>query len=174
MSPGDRDMRWQNILQTFLFVVFFFIGASAVSLSILCDELLQYYEGVEADKTADELIVRLESLNSDYEMLLEQLERDPNLFKRVAVATLGIRPEDTETVYPKVTPEQLDVARKALTEDLNEQSLEPVIPLWLSRCSEPRRRSVLFLAGGFLILISLICFGSAKRGGAGELKLRKP
>lgn len=158
-------MRGQNILRTFLFVLFFFIGASAVSLSILSDELLQYYAGIEADKTSRELTERLESLNTDYEVLLEQLEKDPDLIKRVAAATLGTRSEETNTVYPKVAPEQLDAARKALTEALDEQSAEPVTPRWLVRCSEPRRRSVLFLAGGFLILISFIWFVSFREVG---------
>jgi len=161
-------MRGQNILRMFLFVLFFFIGASAVSLSILSDELLQYYAGIEAEETSEELTVRLKSLNADYEILAEQLENDPNLIKRVAAATLGTRPEATNTVYPKVTPEQLDAARRALTEALNEQSAEPAIPRWLSRCSEPNRRVVLFFVGSFLILISFIWFGSFREVGQGK------
>ncbi len=158
-------MRGQNILRTFLFVLFFLIGASAVSLSILSGELLQYYAGIEAEETSEELTERLESLNTDYEVLLEQFEKDPELIKRVAAATLGTRSEETNTVYPKVAPEQLDAARKALTEALNERSAGPAIPRWLVRCSEPNRRVVLFFAGGFLILISFIWFVSFRQVG---------
>jgi hypothetical protein len=104
-------------------------------------------------------------LNADYAALLEQLEKDPNVIKRIAAATLGTRPDAKDTVYPKVTPEQLDAARKVLTGATKEQPPEPVTPDWIARCSEPRRRTVLFLAGAFLILISFIWFGPAKDRG---------
>jgi len=110
-------MRSQYILRTFLFVVFFSVGAAALSSSILCGDLLQYYHNKQLLKAAEDSLNRLESLNTDYDVLLQQLQKDPNLIKRIAPATLGIEQEGEDTIYPKVTPEQLDAARKALTED---------------------------------------------------------
>lgn len=156
-------MRRQNILRTLLFVVFFSIGAAALSGSILCGDLLRYYHNKQLLKAAEESLRRLESLNTDYEALLQQLEKDPNLVKRIAPATLGTEPEDKETVYPKVTLQQLAAARKALTEDSNQQPIKPVMPDWITRCSEPPQRTILFLAGALLILISFIWFGCTRQ-----------
>lgn len=152
-------MQRQNVLRMLLFAVFFSIGAAALSISSLCDDLLRYYHNKQLLKSAKESLKRLDSLNADYDALLRQLQEDPNLIKRIAHAALGTERKDEDTVYPKVTPEQLDAARKALTEGPNRQFHEPMTPLWLTRCREPRRRMMLFFSGAFLILISFIWFG---------------
>lgn len=152
----------QNIILALLFVVFFSIGAAALGVSILCDDLLRYYTNRQLLKMAETSLKQLESLNNDYDALLKQLEKDPNLVKRIAPAALGIEPADADAIYPEVTAEQLTAAKKALAKDSGRQPAEPVVPDWLTRCSEPRRRIILFLAGSVLILISFICFGSAK------------
>lgn len=156
-------MQGQNIIQAFLFVVFFSIGAAAMSGSILCDDLLQYYHNRQLLKTAGESLNWLESLNTDYDALLQQLREDPNLVKRIAPAALGTEPEDEDTIYPKAIAEQLAVAKKALTESSNHKIAEPVVSGWISRCSKPLRRTILFLAGAFLVLISFVWFGPARQ-----------
>jgi len=156
-------MQSQNILRTLLFVVFFSIGTAAVAVAILCDDLLRYYQGKQLLRLAEESLNQLESLNADYDAILGQLEADPNLFERIAPATLGTEPADANTVYPKATAEQLDAARKVLAEDLEQQPSGAAVPDWLARCSERTKRIILFMAGAFLILISFICFGPAKR-----------
>jgi len=156
-------MQRQNILRTLLFVVFFSIGATAVYVSIISDELIGHYHKKRLLKAKQEDTNRLESLNADYDAVLEQVKKDPNLIKRLGPATLGSEPENKEAVYPKATPEQLDAARKALTEDSDTQPTEPMVPNWLIRCSQPIRRAILFLAGAVLILISFMCFGPAKK-----------
>lgn len=156
-------MREQNILRTLLFVVFFSIGAAVVSGSILCDDLLRYYHNKQLLKKTEESLKQLESLNADYNALLGQLQNDPDFASRIAPATLGTEPKDADTIYPKVTAEQLAAARKALMADSNRQSGEPAIPDWIVRCSKRPQRIALFLAGGFLILISFVWFGPAKQ-----------
>jgi hypothetical protein len=158
-------MRGQNILRKFLFVVFFGIGTAALSGSILCSELLGYYRNKNLLKSAEESLKQLESLNRDYDMLLEQLKADPNALERIAPATLGTEPTDRKAVYPKARAEELAAAREALTGDSKGKVAEPVVPKWVGRCSEPRRRVALFLSGAFLILISFICFGSGEQPG---------
>ncbi len=37
-----------------------------------------------------------------------------------------------------------------------------IMPRWLSRCSEPRRKTMLFICGVVLILTSFVCFRPAK------------
>jgi hypothetical protein len=146
----------------FLFVVFFSIGAAALSASILFADLLRYYNNREMLKAEKELSSRLKSLNADYDALLKQLRNDPNLIDRIANVTLGKDDNDANTIYPKATAEQLAAARKALTEETSTEPTDTTLPQWLTRCREPRRRTMLFFAGAGLILISFICFGSAK------------
>jgi len=153
----------QNVIRAFFFVAFFSIGAAALGMSILCDDLFRYYNNKRLLKEAEDSLKRLQSLNANYDSVLEQVENDPNLFKRIAPVTLGVEPSEANTVYPKATVEQLAAARKALTKDTSHKAAEPTIPDWLSRCSEPRRRITLFLAGAVLILVSFICFGPAKQ-----------
>lgn len=161
-------MRRQDILRMLLFVVFFSVGAAALSGSILCDDLLRYYNSRQLLKSTEESLGQLKSLNADYDALLEQLQKDPSLVKRIAPATLGTEPADAGAIYPKATAEQLAAARKALTEELNQQPAESIMPDWIVRCSEPHRRIILLLAGAFLILISFIWFGPAKQAGQKE------
>ncbi len=156
----------QNFLRTVLFMVFFSIGAAALCAAILTGELLKHYRSRQLLKTAEHNVARLEAVNKDYDALLRQLEQDPNYAKRIAPAVLGTEPgKDGQTVYPKVTPEQLVAARRALKAESSRQEKEPAIPEWLDRCIEPRRRTVLFLAGAFLILISFVCFGIRNNSG---------
>lgn len=156
-------MQGRNVIRTILFVIFFSIGAASLSISILCDDLVQYYRNRQLLRVTQLSVDRLKSLNTDYDILLEQLEKDPNLVKRLAPATLGTKPEDANAVYPRATPEQLVAARKALMEDQKDQSDAAMLPEWLTRCSEPRRRMILFVAGSVLVLISFSCFTPTKQ-----------
>jgi len=166
----DAKLRSENIIRMFLFVVFFSIGAAALSGSILCADLLQYYHNRELLEAEKDLSNQLKSLNADYDALLEQLEKDPSLIKRIAPATLGVEHNDVDTIYPKATAEQLAAARKALTEEMGLNTTDAALPEWLRRCREPRRRTMLFFAGAGLILVSFICFGPAKEKNREETK----
>ena len=155
-------MSGQNILRVLLFIVFFSIGAAALACSILSDDLLRYYQNKQILKESEELLEQLESLNIAYDALLERMENDANLVRRIAPAALGVEPADGNAIYPRAPAEQLAAAREALTEHSAPGVVAPTVPAWLIRCSEPYRRVILFLAGAFLILISFTCFGGAK------------
>jgi len=152
-------MQGRKVIQAVLFFLFFSIGAASLSSSILCDDLIQYYQNKQLLRTAQESLERLESLNTDYDVLLERLEEDPNLvIDRLAPATFGTESEDPNTVYPRARSRQLAAARKALMEESNGQSAEAAMPQWLRRCSEPRNRMLLFISGVVLVLISFVSF----------------
>jgi len=155
-------MQRQNIIRTILFVLFFSGGAATLGGSILCDDLVQYYRNRHLLKAAQQYLDRLKSLNTDYDVLLNQLETDPNLVKRIAPAALGTEPQDANTIYPRATAKQLAAARKALAEAPSRYQTEPTMPRWLTRCSEPRRRIMLFFAGAGLILTSFIYFAPVR------------
>ena len=152
-----------------LFFVLFFIGTASLSSSILCDDLVRYYQNKDLLAKAQESVRRLKSLNAEYDILLKTLEEDPNLIvERLAPATFGPDPNlpDSNTVYPRAKAEQLAAARRALMAEPNESAPGripgQIMPQWLSRSSEPRRRTMLFICGVVLILTSFVCFRPAK------------
>ena len=157
-------MEFKKLIRFFWFVIFFSTGAATLSLSILAADLMRYYQNKHLLRQSQDYRSQLESLNTDYDILLEQLENDPNIYKRIAPATLGTEPADTESISPKVTPEDLHIAREALKFAEGQKTELPHIPRWLERTMDPRRRTVLFLCGGFLVLIAFIWFGPSKQG----------
>jgi hypothetical protein len=148
----------QRIFHLLFFVTFFSTGAVALGVAVLCDDFVQYCRNQHLVKEAEVSVQHLKSLNADYNGLLEQLEKDPDLLKRIAPATLGTEPADSNAIYPKARAEVLAVARKALVEQAGPEQTDASIPQWLQRCSEPVKRIALFIAGAGLILISLVCF----------------
>lgn len=155
-------MQGRKFIQAVLFFLFFSIGAASLSSSILCDDLIRYYQNKQLLKTAQGSLSRLESLNTDYDVLLKRLEEDPNLIvERLAPVTLGTGTQDPNTVYPRVTSQQLAAARKALMEESSRETAEVTMPQWLRRCSKSRNRILLFISGVVLVLISFVCFRPA-------------
>ena len=139
---------------------FFAVGTAALSVSILSDKLVGHYKGKQILDEMQLSVSRLESLNEDYDALLERLQSNPDTFKLIVPATLGSEPNDANSVYPSATPQSLAATKKALMKDL--QQHEDCLPVWLSRCSTARYRKALFLSGTALILLSFVCFNYAK------------
>jgi hypothetical protein len=148
----------QKIVHFLLFVIFFSVGAGALGLAALCDDLIVYWRNERLVKEAHLSLDRLRSLNEEYDALLTELQNDPALLRRLAPATLGTLPEDPNAVYPKARAQELALARRALMDRAEQESGEAALPKWLQRCSEPRHRIALFLAGAGLVLISLVFF----------------
>ena len=148
----------QGIFHLFFFVVFFSIGAVALGAAVLCDDFVQYCRDKHLVKEAELSVQRLKSLNADYDGLLEQIENNPDLLKRIAPVTLGTEPDDPNAIYPKARARELAVARKALVKQTDQEQTDAPVPAWLQRCSEPTKRIILFIAGAGLVLISLVCF----------------
>jgi len=153
-------MQRHSILRFLVFVVFFSSGAAALGGAVLCDDLIRYCRNREVLREAESAIRRLESLNAEYDVLLEQLENNPELLRRIAPVTLGTEPNDPNTAYPKARARELALARKAVIDHVGEEPAEAAIPIWLQRCSDPPKRIVLFISGASLILISMVCFTS--------------
>jgi len=151
-------MQRQGILHLLFFVVFFSIGAVALGGAVLCDDLIQYCRNKSLLQEAQSSLKQLESLNAEYDALLQELEKDPDLLERIVHVTLGTEPNDPNTIYPKARAGELAIARKALVAEAEQEPDAPAIPLWLQRCSDPPKRIALFIAGASLVLISLVCF----------------
>ena len=166
-------MQGRKVIQAVFFFFFFSIGAAALSSSVLSNDLVQYYQNKQLLRAAQESLERLKSLNSDYDILLERLKEDPNLVvERLAPVTLGTGPVDANTVYPRARSRQLAAARKALMEEPNGQSAEPMMPEWLNRSRKPSSRIMLFASGVVLILTSFVCFRPTKQTSEKEMRER--
>ncbi len=151
-----------RVLKTCLFMLFFAVGAGALSLSALVTDLQDYYYSRDLLAQSQEKLARIEQLNRDYDAILEQLDRDPNQLKRLATATLGIDVNEPNSVNPQMTAEGLEAARQALIEDDANAMETKAMPPWLERISNKGNRIVLFVSGAFLILIAFTCFRPAK------------
>jgi hypothetical protein len=152
-------------IRAVVFVVFFGIGAAVLSATVLCDDFLEYFHNRSLLKQAEGRLNKFETLNADYDELLGQLEGDPCQFARLAPATLGIEPNEPNTVYPRATVDKLAAARRALSEEPEEPTSNEAIPRWLGLCCQWPRRHILFFCGAALVLISFVFFGSAIRPG---------
>ena len=152
-----------NICRTFLFVVFFSIGGAALSCSILINDLVRYYHNKQLLDYSKHSLEQTKNLNAEYDALFENLQQDPNLINRIAPASLGIEPQDANSIHPKVTAEKLDTARKALADNSSNSASESTLPKWLIRCNEPRYRYALFFAGAGLILLAFIFFTTSQK-----------
>jgi len=151
-----------NIVRKLLFAFFFLAGAAAVCAGILLDDLIDVYSTRHQLKTERELTERLKALSDDYDALLAQFENDPNFYKRLVPVTFGHEGDPNE-INPEVTAEQLAQAEEVLAEETPELSAEPKLPKWIERCRDKRYRAALFLAGGFLVLLSFIFFGPVSK-----------
>ena len=152
-------MQKQNTIRTLLFIAFFIIGASALVVSILCNDLIKAYHRKYQLTAEQEFAEKLKSLDIDYEILIEQIEKDPNYFKRITSAATGVEANEPNTAYPKASPELIEATKNILAEDRQLGVGEKIMPIWLERISEPKKRVVLFLAGSILVVICFISFG---------------
>ena len=154
-----------------MFILFFGAGAASMSSSILCEDLAQYYRNKQLLHQSREYLNQLQSLNTEYDVLLEKWEQDPNfVVRRIARATFGpegvSEPQDPNTVYPRATAELLAAARKVLSDETKPsaaEQAEPAMPRWLVRCRRRPNRITLFICGGVLILTSFVCFRPEKQ-----------
>jgi hypothetical protein len=152
----------RSFVRLLLFAVFFSVGTASLATSVLCEDLLRYYNYKQLLTQAEQNLDKLKSLNKEYDTLLNNIQNDPNLLDRAAMAVLGQRPAEPNAVYPKASPEQLAAVKQALAE-INESRLsKPAEPKWLKRIAEPSKRLTLFISGAALVLISFVCFGPAK------------
>lgn len=151
-------MQRQGIFHLLFFLVFFSVGAAALGGAVLSDDFVQYCRNKSLLAEAQASIKQLESLNSEYDALLDELEKNPDLLQRIVPVTLGTEPNDPNTVYPKARAGELAIAHKTLVAEVGQEPPALDIPIWLQRCSDPPKRIGLFIAGASLVLISLVCF----------------
>jgi hypothetical protein len=149
----------QKTIRLVGFITLFGVGIGALAISILCDDLTVYYKNKQDLILAEHELDSLRLLISTHDSLLSQLDKDPNMIKRIAPVVLGTGEEDPNVVYPGADVDEYITAKLALREHSNTEPEIPPMPTWLTRCRDPRRRAGLFFSGAILVLISFTCFG---------------
>ena len=163
-QPNTWSM--QKLIRLLAFFVLFGIGMAALAISILCDDLTVYFQNKQDLARAEKELEDIRQLVSTHDSLLHQLDRDPNMLKRIAPAVIGTGEEDPNVVYPDVGIEEYIAAKIALREHNQAEFHIPEMPEWLTRCRNPRQRMGLFFSGSVLILVSFTCFGLAHSHGS--------
>lgn len=150
----------QSLIRFIAFLITFGVGAGALTLSVLCDDLARFLTNKQVLTQEQDKLAALKNKVEVYDALLKNLKQDPDLVQRIAPAVLGIEIEDPNTAYPLTGVYELAVAKEVLKDNENIASL--AMPAWFVRSCEERRRTALFLAGGVLVLIAFACFGLVK------------
>jgi hypothetical protein len=154
--------RTQAFIRYIFFCIFFAVGIAAIFLSIKADEIYNLYESSSLLTQTGAANQRLEDLNTEYDLQLQTIEKDPNIISRLKAIELGEQPHREETVFPDAPDEIIAIAKEALKNNDNLKPSEIAIPQWASRITEPRIRKGLFFAGAALVLLSFVCFGTLK------------
>jgi hypothetical protein len=155
-------MQNEQTIRVVVFIVFFSIGATVLTATLLCDDLLTlfYLRGLETH--SQENLNKIRTLITDYDTVLSQIEGNPKEIARLAPATLGIEVNEPNTVYPRAAADKLTIARRALAQEPNRTEITQGVPPWLCLSCQWPRRHILFISGATLVLISFMFFGPVK------------
>ena len=151
-----------SVIRYFLFCVFFSVGAGAIALSIVADEVGIYYNNRLEHERLIAQNERIKGLISDYEAQIRYIENEPNRLSVLERLTFGNGGGEDSVSYPKASLKELTAASKSIAKEI-EGSGEGEIPMWVQRCSVAKNRRVLFFAGAGLVLITFIFFGTPGR-----------
>ena len=154
--------RAASIVRYIFFCIFFAAGASAIALSILADEIVQNYRGIEQLKLTEEDTARLEELLKAYDLQLDQVKNNPEVLERIRRKILGDQEQDGDITHPIATLEELQFAKEALKASSGSDEKHGFLRTYAERATKKHVKEGLFLSGSGLILIALTFFGAPK------------
>jgi cell division protein FtsB len=154
--------RSSAILRFVLFCIFFSVGAGAIALSILAEEIETYFANRRTYAQTMEMNEKIEKLIAEYEAQIEEIEKNPEILKKLERITFGAVEGEEGSEHPRAAVEQLAAARAALLEEMEGKKEEKMIDKWVGRIVEPKARMRLFFAGAGLVLITFMFFGTVR------------
>lgn len=163
-----------RLVRYLLFCFFFAVGAGAVALAVLADEIREYCQGrnLLAKTLAENEDIQF--LTIEYEAQIHEIRNDPNIVGRLRRVTLGREPGAEDTAFPRASEELLTEAGAAVLADLRTPRPARKIPTWAERISEPNIRYSLFFAGAGLVLVTFIFFGAPAKKASRETEQTTP
>ena len=156
--------RSSAILRFVLFCIFFSVGAGAIVLSILAEEIEIYFANRRTYAQMLQMNEKIEKLIAEYEAQIEQIEQNPEILKKLERITFGAVEGEEGSEHPRAAVEQLAAARAALMEEMETEQEEKAVDRWVGRIVEPKGRMRLFFAGAGLVLITFMFFGTVREG----------
>ena len=153
-----------TVFRNILFVVFFCAGIAAMAVAILAGEILEYYEGQIKIYRIEQANHAIRQLDEKTVRLIEQIEDDPEILKRLVPIKTGQDVNEPGAILPKVSEAELEKAMQALKEMKAQQGdIEPVVPGWVMRINGQLSRYIILIAGAALVLVSFSCFNIRKQ-----------
>ncbi|MEN6385063.1 MAG: hypothetical protein ABFD79_07670 [Phycisphaerales bacterium] len=154
---------FEKFYRALFFSIFSAIGVLAVAIAVLGPEWKGLYKIKAAAIQSDRNNQKISQLLTDHQELINLINTDPNILRRLAQVELGVDPNDPNTISAQITSDYLYDAKAVL-----EQPQDPVLaaqqtPDWLLRATLKSSRIVLFAAGAGLILVSFVCFSAPDR-----------
>jgi hypothetical protein len=153
----------EKIFRLLLFLVFGTAGICAVALAVLGPDWKSLYQLKAAIRETEQNNQKIEEIIKDHKILSAQIGSDANILKRIAPITLGQQPDEPNQPIAKITADTLARAKAVLEQQQTQDgSANPEVPKWLERCTTDGNRTILFAAGGGLVVVSFACFGGKK------------
>ncbi len=154
--------RMAFILRFILFCIFFSVGATAIVLATLAEEIEDYCGQKDVPSLMEADNERIRNMAVKYEAQVAAIKADPSILKNLEHITFGSQPSAEDTTFPRASAARLTAAKEALFKDIDRPE-RPKPPEWVRRCAEPRNRRTIFVAGVGLVLITFIFFGTPSR-----------
>ena len=152
------------LVRFIFFCLFFAIGASAMSLSILAPEILENYRNIDELKRNQQINKRLSELVEIYAAQIEIIENDPEVAQRLEEKTFGsTEPKNTDGAFPTPTQEFIEMANTVLEETQAPKASMSKYRKYIEQSARPKNRKGLFWSGAALIMIAFIFFGAPSR-----------
>lgn len=155
-----------SIVRYLFFCIFFAVGASAIALSILSDEIVQNYKNTEHLKLIEENSQEIERLIKAYDLELEQVKNDPEILERLSRRILGTGSDNGGGgADPMAARQELRIATEILKRNSDPNEATPMLRTYAQRATQKHVKKGLFLLGSGLILTAFIFFGEPKQKG---------
>ncbi len=147
-----------------LFCLFFAAGAAALTLALLIDpEVVNYYKSrAQLEQTLKDN-QKISSVTEQYKSQIALIESEPNVLRRLEQITFGQPPVEKDTSYPGVYDPALMKTAEEILKKTQKPSGKAELPKWVQRCSIPKYRRALMLAGAGLIMVAFIFFNTPRR-----------
>ncbi len=159
-----RLTRLALTIRFLFFCLFFSVGAGAMTLAILVEpELLNFYTSRRALDEVYAQNEQIKELTDQYTAQINLIEQQPEVLERIRALAFNRPPQREDTLFPRGDDERLRQKTQAIFDMLEAKQHAPrPLPEWLGRCLEPNIRRALFLAGGGLVMLTFIFFGSPR------------
>jgi hypothetical protein len=159
----DAGMNRMSFFKNLLFVVFFTAGLGAIFLSILTDEIVNYYHIKISNAEILKLNESIKQQDSDTSKLIKDIEENPEILKHLAPIKFNEEPNNPDAIIVHVRDKELEAAQEVLKRVEEFEANDVHTPVWLKKCDNPPAKRNLFFGGSALIMISLTCFGVPRK-----------